>query len=185
VFIRELVELIVKGMFRIVKDGKEAPDLNLKCTESMGIVLTLDKKIKMYNGGVIDPREPVDPHFDEIILDEKGIYGRAGDFFISSSAEWISHCSCYLGWVWHNMYLDSPLGITPMDAHPNAPLIHPKNMFEGKITLENHPRVNGYHLKPGMDIAYYNLRRLASPLWHGQKSRYKGQDGATLSRKDP
>ena len=137
----------------------------------------------MYRGGVIDPKDPEDDHFEEIELDDEGMYGDLGDFFISSSAETVSICSCYVGWVWHNKFMQSLRGDTYMEAHPNAPLIHPRNVFEGKITLENSPWINGYHIKPGMVIANIDLHRLESPLWQGSKSRYKGQDGATLSRK--
>ncbi len=184
VLTKEMAKLIARGIFMIQRDGAEGMDIDLTYEPTQGITLTLDRKINVYNGGVIDPRRPINSYFKEIELDEKGMYIEKGEFFISSSKEWISICNCYLGWVWHNQYFESPEGANPIEAHPNAPMIQPSRIFEGKITLENHPGFAGQHITPGMPIANLNLVRLESTLLQGKKSRYNWQDDATLSRKD-
>ncbi|MBW3011006.1 hypothetical protein KY326_02195 [Candidatus Woesearchaeota archaeon] len=180
----EVGDLIAQGILRIERDGKQ-----LKAEEfeydNNGVILTLDKKIRKYKGGIIDPRKSVDKLFEEIILDEKEFWGNKGEFFISSTAETVSICSCHIGFVWHSMHHISRAGWTPMYNHPNAPLIHSRSVFNGKITLEHYPH-NAYVLRAGMPITSFGLRRMQSPmwsgLWKGKESRYKGQSEATSSR---
>lgn len=182
--VSELMGLIDRGILKIEKDRKQLKEDDLEFGQN-GVIMTLDKKIRRYKGGIIDPKKPVDDFFEEIMIDEKGHYGDRREFFISSTAEKVSICSCYLGFVWHSMNHRHTFALNRMASHPNAPVIHPRSVFEGKITLENYPN-NAHRLWPGMPIAYFGLRRLHSTMWSsiwkGKESRYQGQTEATSSR---
>jgi deoxycytidine triphosphate deaminase len=179
----ELRYLIEKGIIRIEREGKVLGPRDVRIFDRH-IVLTLDPRIRKYNGKLIDPRRPSDDCFEDITLEEKGLYGIAQEFFTSATAEKVWIGQCYAGFAKATKYgylPHSDLIIVPdrrisvMHTHTNAPLIHPRSIFHGKITLENYAFTD-YHLVPGMDVVLLRIDRLESPMLETKDSRYKGQE---------
>jgi hypothetical protein len=102
--------------------------------------------IRVDTGGVIRPDEAGEGSFRATWIGDR--MDVKDEFFLSASEEEISIpnvCAGYL--LEHNSPLRISLGYqksyapSNLKVHPNAPLIAPRSVFEGRITFEN--RSNG------------------------------------------
>jgi len=215
----EMEMLIKQGRLRMTRDGEEIAELMQTYIEddcavirprskgkqpvhsemtltsdgwNGGFTLTLDRKIKIYTGKVIDPRDPDPDCFEEIELDYEGTVIPAGTFFLSASAEEVEIDRHYVGWVGEFNLITKTKGFggfgpsgfpSTLQTHAGAPKIDPYPRFRGKITFENLPRVP-IKLRPGMRLTELYLRRLNNPYFSEkeERSRYRDQGEATISR---
>jgi deoxycytidine triphosphate deaminase len=161
-----------------------------KESEGGNIILTMDSKIKVYNGKTIIPGVNNEECFDTIMLKPgKAFFLKKGTFFLSSSAEYVEIPHRYVGLVTEvAMYRNSeqfstkPTGFPlPFRTHPNALYIAPSNIFKGKITFENMMKWDSY-IYPGMKQSELYIERLNTQNHDQMPSRYMGQKQATGSR---
>jgi len=156
-----------------------------------GFTLTSDKFVEIYTGETIDPHEPSEC-FERKDASKEEVYIPAGRFFLSSSAEKIKITGPFIGWIQehNNLFISSGYkgigfneGELPsfLQTHASAPKIDPYPRFEGKITFENLPKFN-FTFRPGQRITELFLYRLRSAYSGEETSRYKGQEGTTISK---
>ncbi|MFQ5620887.1 MAG: hypothetical protein ACE5FT_03515 [Candidatus Nanoarchaeia archaeon] len=154
----------------------------------MGFTLTLDNIIRLYTGGLIDPREDVSKHFTNVDI-TGGFKGGPDMFYIASSRERVKIPRRYIGYVPATDYTEGNKHLGSSDStqyiHMNAPWIDPSPCFEGKVTFEIVP-IKPRELRPGMRLAELVLHRLHESYRHSEEltSRYHGQDNAQLGKED-
>ncbi len=147
----------------------------------IGFTLTLDKLIRLYKGGIIDPKKDCSDLFEEINI-ENGFIVNPNMFYLGASQQHIKIPPEYLGYI-HLTDFPSDIVFTSHIVHGNAPFIDPYPKFEGKITFELNPVVP-YKIREGMRVTGLQLIPLCQQHNHDAKliSRYKGQNKAETSK---
>lgn len=153
-----------------------------------GFTLTLDKKIKLYKGGLIDPKDDVSKHFEVVDISD-GLEVGPRQFYIASSRERVRIPKEFMGYLHLTDHTGQepfnvrPVGVTTHFLHGNAPFIDPFPRFEGTVTFENLPVVPTV-IRDGMRLTELQLIRFLIPYQpDGASSRYKGQEGAQIALK--
>jgi deoxycytidine triphosphate deaminase len=152
-----------------------------------GPELTLDKKIKLYTGGVIDPSENIDNHFEEIDV-SNGFNVDRHAFYLSASREWVKIPNDKIGYLHGTDYSGQlsgaikPVGIATQMIHCNAPYIDPYPCFEGKVAFENYPFLP-VRIKEGIPLVRLEMMPLLIRYRQGNEaaSSFNGQNDARIS----
>jgi deoxycytidine triphosphate deaminase len=189
----EELHLINSGHFIIKsKDRTLLPEqIRRPIEEEYGnIVLTMDSKIKLYNGKTIIPSVNTEECFDTIKLQPgRPLFLKKDSFFLSSSEEYVEIPCGYVGHVAEaamhtnpRAFSTKPAGVPlPFRTHPNAPYIGPSNIFKGKITFENLMKFDSY-IYPGMKQSELYIERLNTQDHNLMQSRYMNQQQVTGSK---
>jgi len=153
-----------------------------------GVVLTMDKKIKVYNGAVLRAGTAAEGGFDTITIPKKGLILPDAMFFLSVCEQELEIPDHLFGEVFHDdstiRYIKHGLpgeGYTPprIRCHPNAPYIGPRSIFKGKIAFEN-LTLGCQKISPGMKQSEIYFGYLSSTIKDLKKSRYHGQTEACI-----
>lgn len=145
-----------------------------------GFPLTLDARIRLYNGGLLDPSQDVSKHFKDVDI-KNGFAVNPSMFYLAASKERVKIPPEYAGHLPSMKYesMDGPF----QRFHSNAPYVAPFPCFEGSITFECGPLTHGV-IHEGMPLPPLELVPLVTPYHHREEltSRYNGQREACTSK---
>jgi len=146
--------------------------------------LTLHKKLLIYDGKtVVSKRDKESLHraFSEFILPPQGFCFPPGfkRFFLASTREIVEIPKNLVGYLPFSFGVQGET-IPSFTLHTNAPWIMPTDRLH--ITLEGRVKFPGARLWPGMPLPTLLYRHVKTPLENPRKSRYYGQNEATLPR---
>lgn len=153
-----------------------------------GLTLTLDSKIQLYTGGIIDPKEDVGRHFREIDI-SKGFDVDNKMFYLGASRQFVKIPSEFIGYLHLTDHTGQesghlgPQGKVSHYVHGNAPFIDPFPRFNGKVTFENMP-LFPCKIRKGMRLTELQIMPLLIPYSDTDFSRYNNQSCAQTSRRE-
>jgi len=185
----DIQEFVRTNQMVFQRKGKAIPPEEIGGVE--GALLTMDPRIKIYNGDVIEPSQDNSDKFEEYTLPEEGVFMPNQAFFLSTSDEYVEIPDGKVGFVKEavapaearQMFLTRPAAYqpSPFFSHTNAPFIGSRSVFTGSITFENVMRMDSIIL-PGMPLSELYLIQATLPPENTQHSRYRGQEGATTGK---
>ncbi|GEM_PF-3471343 len=153
-----------------------------------GLTLTLDGKIQLYSGGVIDPRGDVKKYFTEVDVG-KGFDVDSKMFYLCASKQFVKIPSDFIGYLHISDHSGQesghlgPQGEISHLVHGNAPFIDPFPRFNGRVTFENMPLFPS-RIHRGMRLTELQLMPLLFPYSDTEFSRYNNQSCAQTSRRE-